>query len=379
MGQSIPSLVSVLAQIPDPRAARGQRHPWTSLLLLVVLGLLSGANTQRALARFGQNLHPARRRRLGFRDAPSQPTLQRLLCRVDVDEVETRLRHWLRQLEAAWRRSATTWLDGIAIDGKTLRGARRLGAADVQLLSACSTTPGVVLGQIAVPDATNEAGAVDGLLRQLRLTERTVTFDAAFTQWAVAEQVVQQGGAYFMVVKGNQPTLLADIAAATAQRGRCTGHAETVSLAHGRIEQRILWVAPATAVREQVLGWPYARQILALHRRTVEKRSGRVYEETAYAVTSLSPEQADAAALLALWQRHWHIENQVHWVRDVVFGEDGSTTRSGRAPQVLAAFRNLALSLLRVWRGPAITAARAYCATHLGVLFRRVGIPTLGL
>src|SRR5207249_9525283 len=101
---------------------------------------------------------------------------------------------------------------------------------------------------------------------------------------------------------------------------------------------------------------------------------GRVYEETVYAVTSLTPEQADAAALLHLWQQHWRIENQVHWVRDVVSGEDRSTTRTGQAPQVLAAFRNLALSLLRLWRGGEITAAQEYYATHLGVLFRRVGL-----
>ena len=77
---------------------------------------------------------------------------------------------------------------------------------------------------------------------------------------------------------------------------------------------------------------------------------------------------------MQLWQEHWHIENQVHWVRDVVFGEDRSTTRTGHAPQAFAAFRNLVLSLLRLWRGPEITAAREYYAAHLGILFRRVGL-----
>src|SRR5205814_679942 len=161
---------------------------------------------------------------------------------------------WLQEVEAAWRTnwpsSATRWLDAIAIDGKTLRGARRLGAADVQLLSAYRTTSGVVLAELAVPDSTHELGAVGSLLARLAL------------------------------------------------------------------------------------------------------------EETVFAVTSLTPEQADATALLRLWQEHWGIENRVHWVRDVVFGEDRATTRSGQAAPVLAAFRNLALSLLHLWRGPGITAAR---------------------
>src|SRR5687768_16134302 len=131
-GEMAPSLAAMLAQLPDPRAARGQRHPWTGLLLLVALGLLAGANTQRALARFGHHLRPLWLRRLGFHRPPSQPTLQRLLSRLDVDQLELSVRLWLQQLQAAWRASATraaaSWLDGIAIDGKTLRGARRLGA-----------------------------------------------------------------------------------------------------------------------------------------------------------------------------------------------------------------------------------------------------------
>lgn len=370
----MPSLADTLAQVPDPRAARGRRHPWVALLLLIAVGLLTGANSQRALARFGQNLKRLQLRQLGFRTPPSQPTLQRVLSRVDVEQVEAIFRGWLSQLQIAWRQNAAGWLDGIAVDGKTLRGARRLGAKDVHLLSACSSSKGVVLDQMAVPDTTSEIGVVGELLARLPLSGRTVTFDAAFTQWAVAEQILRQGAAYLMVVKGNQPTLRSDIAWATAFRGRCTDHAESVQCAHGRIERRTLWVGPATAVRHQVLGWPGARQILELTRHVVHKRTGRVQTETVYAVTSLDHQQADASALLVLWQQHWTIENCIHWVRDVVFGEDHSTTRIGQAPQTLAAFRNLVLSIIRLWRGADITASREYFATHLNVLFRRCGL-----
>ena len=374
MSESIPSLASALADLPDPRAARGRRHPWRALLLLVAVGLLTGANTQRAIARCGTNLRRGWLRKLGFRRPPSQPTLHRLLGTLDVDQLESLVRTWLAQVQAGWEQAASTWLEGIAIDGKTLRGARRLGAEDVHLLSARSSAHGVVLDQLAVPDTTTELGVVGPLLQHLALAGQTVTFDAAFTQWAVAQAVLERGGAYLMVVKGNQPTLQRDIAWATARRGRGRDHVERTQAAHGRIERRRLWVAPATAVREQVLGWPGARQILELTRHVVVKRTGQVREETVYAVTSLTAEQADAAALLELWQRHWGIENSVHWVRDVVFGEDGALTRTAHAPQALAAFRNLAISVIHAWRGSAITASREYYASHLGVLFRQLGI-----
>jgi hypothetical protein len=101
---------------------------------LIALGLLAGANTQRALARFGHRLRAPWLRRLGLGRSPSQPTLHRLLRTLEVDQLEASVQRWLAQLQSAWRtslrRSAASWLDGIAIDGKTLRGAgrRALGA-----------------------------------------------------------------------------------------------------------------------------------------------------------------------------------------------------------------------------------------------------------
>ena len=70
--------------------------------------------------------------------------------------------------------------------------------------------------------------------------------------------------------------------------------------------------------------------------------------ERVYAITSLPPERADAARLLAIWRGHWGIENHLHWVRDVVFGEDQSQVRKEPAPQLMAALRNLVIGMLRL-------------------------------
>jgi predicted transposase YbfD/YdcC len=127
-------------------------------------------------------------------------------------------------------------------------------------------------------------------------------------------------------------------------------------------------------------GFPAAQQVLRLRRRRIDKQTGAVLtDETVYAVTSLSPDRARPRALLRLWRRHWWIENRVHWVRDVVCGEDASTTHTATAPQALAALRNLVLSLLHRWKHAEITAAREYYASHPTVLFRRLGLPAPGL
>ena len=111
---------------------------------------------------------------------------------------------------------------------------------------------------------------------------------------------------------------------------------------HGRIETR--WLA---ASRECVahLGWPGAAQVCRIVR--TRERAGTVSREIAYAITSLSPEQADPDTLLALWRDHWLIENRLHWRRDAVLGEDRSSVRSGTSPRALAALRNTLLNVVR--------------------------------
>lgn len=94
------------------------------------------------------------------------------------------------------------------------------------------------------------------------------------------------------------------------------------------------------------LDWPGLKQVCRLERTTT--RDGRQTVEVQYAITSVSRERADAALLLDRWQGHWGIENRLHWVRDVTFGEDQCRVKTGQAPQNLAAFRNAALTLLRL-------------------------------
>jgi predicted transposase YbfD/YdcC len=376
----VPPLAAALAGVPDPRRARGTRHPWPAPLLVLVCALLCGANSQRDCARWARDARRPVLRRLGVTRAggPSLATLNRLLARVDVAALEAALGGWLQRARAAWRGAAARGLDGIAVDGKTLRGARRLGAGDAHLVSACCHRRGLVLAEVAVPDHATELAAVPPLLARVArvaLAGETVTFDARCTQTAVAAAVVARGAAYLLAVKGNQPALLRACADATADRPprprRLLGRARTGGLAHGRLEERALVAVAAPPD----LGWPHARQVLRLGRRRGSKRTGEVLsDETAYAVTSLAPEQATPAQRLALWRAHWRIENAEHWVRDAVFGEDKSTTRAGAAPQALAALRNLALSLLHLWGRRDVTAARQFFATHHHTLLSRLRI-----
>jgi hypothetical protein len=188
VSQIVPPLATALAAVPDFRSDRGKRHPLLALLLLACTAMLCGARGESAIAEWAQNHDPVWRARLGFthRKGPSQSTIQRLFKGIDCALLEQSLGAWAGQVLAQCPRvEDAPPFEVVAIDGKTLRTSRKCGADDARLLSALSQRLGVVLGQVAIADETNEIAAIDDLLASLVLTGWVVTTDAAFTARAV--------------------------------------------------------------------------------------------------------------------------------------------------------------------------------------------------
>jgi predicted transposase YbfD/YdcC len=249
------------------------------------------------------------------------------------------------------------------IDGRTLRGSQTQGAAGTHLLSALSHRLGLTLGQQPVDDKTNEMFAIEDLLDRLVLTGRIVTVDALNTQRFSAQTILDWDADYVMLVKENHPELLADIELWFQHLSVVSDtltRAESVSAGHGRIERRQLVASTALA---DYLPWPGLQQVFRLERTVTCKKTGQQRHEVVYGMTSLAAPKADAARLLRLVRRHWHIENTSHGVRDVTFDEDRSQVRRGAIPQVMAAVRNLAIGLMRLHGHKNIAAAtRRYAA-----------------
>ena len=361
MPQIVPPLTTFLTMIPEFRSAQGRRHPLLALLLLACAAMLCGARGESAIAEWAKNYGTPWRTRLGFthKKGPSQSTIYRLLNGIDCSALERALAAWAAQAVAQLSPAATALpFEVMAIEGKTLRTSKQCGAADAHLLSALSQRLGIVLGQVAVADKTNEIVAMDSLLAEVMLTGWVVTTDALFTQEAIAATILAAGGDYLMEVKGNQPHLHDDLVILFADPDLPVTRAAETRLHGGRIEQRTVRCSI------QLVGytdWPGLAQALCVERRVTEKRTGITRCETAYAITSLAPQRVTAAQLLVLWREHWHIENKLHYVRDVTFGEDCSTVRAGRVPQAMAALRNTAIGLHRLCGATNIAAA---CRLH---------------
>ena len=358
----LPSLKDALADVPEFRQAQGRRYDLLPVLLLCCVAVMCGARSQSAIAEWGQNYGARWLKRLGLRRGrgPSQPTLHRIFRGLDCARLEQCVTEWADRVLAA-RPAPAAALDALAIDGKSLRGSSEPGGAAAHLVSALSHRLGVVVAQLGVQDKSHELGHLEALLDALVLDGRVVTADALHTQRAVAQAVISRGGDYLLPVKENQPVLRSDIALAFAHDKAL---ADTITTAQttdghgGRIETRRLRASTALA---GYLCWPGHAQVLELRRLVTDKRTGRTRQGVVYGITSLDPERASAAQLLRLWREHWHIENRLHWVRDVTFDEDRSQVRVGHAPQVMATLRNVAISLLRLCGAENIAAA---CRRH---------------
>jgi len=200
-------LIEVLQGLTDPRHRRGIRHSMVSIMAIAVCATLAGAQSLMAIAHWAQDQRPRTLRRLRCRTgrAPSEPTLRRVLGQIDVTALDREVGAWLAQ-------HTTLAGQGVALDGKTLRGSRDGATKAVHLVSAVLHRDGMVVAQHRVADKTNEITSVEPVVATLPLAGAVVTGDALFTQKAIATHLVEVKHAdYLFTVKDNQPTLRQDI------------------------------------------------------------------------------------------------------------------------------------------------------------------------
>jgi predicted transposase YbfD/YdcC len=205
--------------------------------------------------------------------------------------------------------------------------------------------------ELAEEKARAELSLAPDLLRRVPMRGRLVTGDALYCQRALCAQIRQAQGHYLFVIKANQPELLAEVALLFDQPppGERFTTASSQRTQRARHEVRTLTASLALADYLGDLGWVGAQQVLRWESVVTRRRgahAGRATRLVRYFLTSLGM-QVPARQLLRLIREHWHIENRLHYVRDVTLGEDASQVRCGAAPQALAAIRNAVLGLLR--------------------------------
>ena len=374
-------LLEILAQVPDPRKAKGKRHPLRAILGLAVLAIMCGYRSYSTIAEWGRTYSPTLVRTLGFTHAqtPCAATLHNLFKRLNIAKLEAVLTQWTT--ETLQSLPQTSGRLALAIDGKQLNGSAKQNATVSHLLSVVSHQLGVTIAQKAVDNKTNEIPISTEILSAFDIKGIIVTTDALLTQRDFCKKVCALDGDYVVPVGLNHKQLHQDIACLFTppmdinttegtvhplqqmhtELDQTLDTHQTVEKGHQRIEIRRL--TASTALNDYVQ-WPGVNQVFAYSYERIELSTGQVKQKTQYGITSLTPNQAAAVDLLALRRGHWAIENKSHWVRDVVLGEDASQVREGVIPQVMSALRNTALAVLRFAGHQQMSKAMRYFAAH---------------
>jgi predicted transposase YbfD/YdcC len=327
------------AELKDPRVERTREHLLEEILLIAIAAILSGANGWNEVENYGKAKHEWLSGFLRLPSGiPSHDTFNRVFAALAPEELEKGFAAWVSSI------ARLTAGEVVAIDGKTLRGTRTTaGKAMVHMVSAWANSNNLVLGQRKVDDKSNEITAIPKLLKALELSGAVVTIDAIGCQKSIASQIVEQRADYILAVKENQPSLLADIKD-SFQMLAADAVDEEIDCGHGRVERRTCSVIEDLSLLDAPGEWASLQGLVRIEAERYHKATGKSEREIRYYITSLKP---DAKRLNAAIRQHWGIENKLHWVLDVGFGEDLSRKRAGHAAQNYSILTRIALNLLK--------------------------------
>ena len=327
------------AELRDPRIERNREHLLEEILLIAIAAVLSGAESWNDMADYGKSKQEWLKTFLSLPSGiPSHDTFNRVFTALDPEEMEKGFVDWVSSI------AKLTAGEVVAIDGKTLCGTRETGKKKlVHLVSAWAEGNGLVLGQRKVDEKSNEITAIPKLLAALELAGTVVTIDAMGCQRSIAAKIVEKKADYVLAVKDNQG-LLAEQVRDSFLLLASDAVAEEIDCGHGRVEQRKCSVISDLSLIEKAAEWASLQGLVRIESERYHKATGKTEREIRYYITSLRP---DAARLNSVIRQHWGIENKLHWMLDVAFGEDLDRKRAGHTAQNFSILNRIALNLLK--------------------------------
>lgn len=331
---------SILAQIDDPRRELTRLHNLNDILLIAIIAVICGADTWNEIEQYALEKEDFLGSFLDLPNGiPSHDTFNRVFSAIDSNQFETCFTEWVM--------SFTTLLDKevVAIDGKTIRGAKSNGKkSPIHMVSAWASANNVVLGQEKVSEKSNEITAIPKLLEVLLLKNCIVTIDAMGCQTQIAAKIVSKDADYILAVKENQSQLHQDI----EDEFRFGKNIETTTdqeLNHGRIETRKCCIINDFKFIKPSNKWKKLSSIVRIESTREFKNANKAIEKaTRYYISSIEAKPQDFQKAI---RSHWAIENKLHWTLDVAFSEDASRKRIGNAAQNFSILKKIALNLLK--------------------------------
>lgn len=374
------SILNKLKQVSDYRVGNAIKHVLSDILMIGLLTILCNGNTYASMFVFGKRHEETLRCFLELPNGiPSQDTFEEVFAMLNPETLKETFRGCVTEIKEKIEAIGGLL---VSIDGKTARGSKRTNKKADHIVTAYASELGLVLGEVATEEKSNEITAIPKLLEMFCQKGMVITIDAMGTQTDIAAAIINGESDYVLSVKGNQETLHTDIQllveydvmSVDKEELKANGHyAQTQEKGHGRIETRECFISTDKSGLTKPEIWEGLTGFGAIcSKREVAGKAPTF--NTEYFIFSLK--ETNAAELLKIKRSHWCIENGLHWMLDVVFREDDSRARTENAAENLNIFRKQALQLLKdehSFKG-SMTSKRYLCSLDLNYALKAVGI-----
>ena len=339
-------LQEALEGIEDTRRNRSVMYPLIEILVIMLLAVICGATSYAKVEMFGKSKETWLKKFLKLEyGIPDACTIRDVIRQIDTQQ--------LHKAFAEWMKSVAHHVFGVVpIDGKEARRTKDKTSRPLHVVSAFSHVAGLVLGQLACEEKSNEITAIPKLLELLEIKGCIITIDAMGTQKDIAKKIIEKGADYCLSLKENQPELYNDVKLYTeselftADRKALKEKAQyfkTLEKGHGRIEKREYYTCNDGSWLFCADKWANLSGF-GVCVSTVEK-DGKTSVSHNYAIYSVKNMTAEQFA--ACKRAHWSIENKLHWVLDMTFREDDSRARADNSAENLNVFRHMAFNILK--------------------------------
>ena len=349
----LPEILSAFEELEDPRKPGGNtQHCLHDMIFIVLCGTLCGCNTWAEIEDFAWEVEDWLLQHIELAGGiPSHDTLGRVFAKLDTHQFAVCVQKWIKSLKLNLKGK------GIHIDGKTARRSydTASGKKALQIVNAWADELSVCLGQVAVDENSNEITAVPVLLDLLKIRGATVTLDAMHCQKETLAKIRDKGGDYIVTVKGNQESLLQTLEEEFIKFGegeyksRKVRSEKKTFKTRGRVTNRTISVAAAPKALKETGEWADIKTIGTIyrHREASEDSRGKPIKETHFVTYFISSHEPKVKNFIPHIDKHWTVENSLHWTLDVTFSEDDSRIRTENGQAIIASFRRIALTILK--------------------------------
>lgn len=335
----------IFSEIEDPRQDINLKYDLLDIIFITVVGILSGAEGWSEIQEFAQTKQEwIRQYRPLNSGIPSEDTIARVIKMIDPKALNASFIAWVNQLRAS------KGYEQIAIDGKTLKHSRDGEKHNaLHSISAWCQSSGLVLGQLKSEGKKNEHAGVLELLDLLNISGVVITVDAMNSQKKIAEKIIEKQADYIFCIKDNHKQFKQELESYFHKIKRDDEqqilYSEQHDVGHGRIETRRCEVLTVSDWLEHAQSWKNIQQVIRIERTRIDKKTGLSCTEEQYYISSLN---ATAEQFSHYIRQHWGIENQVHWLLDVIYKEDDCRIRKDYGAENIATIRRLCLNIAKL-------------------------------